>query len=80
MVTYEPESETLTSDIREPVGKGDSIQKHLGPQRDGRRSPNMIFFLHFSTKSTTSQKLKIGNLFLHSFQLIAHLSSKFGNL
>ena len=27
-----PESETLTSDIREPVGKGDSIQKHLGPQ------------------------------------------------
>ena len=55
LVTHEPDSKTLTSDIRELVGKRDPIQKHLGPVDEvwgvkpptktgglGRRSPPNI--------------------------------------
>ena len=30
LVTHKPDSETLTTDTREPVSYGDSIQKHTG--------------------------------------------------
>ena len=45
-MTHERDSETLTSDIREPVGYGNSIQKYPGPEGGvpgegcGRRCPN----------------------------------------
>ena len=32
LIVWEPDSETLTSDIRKPVGYGDSIQKHPGSE------------------------------------------------
>ena len=70
-MTHELDSETLTSDTREPVGKGDSIQKHLRPEGGARGG----------IRSNMSQKIKIakiGKLIFHSFQLIVHPSDKFG--
>ena len=44
-----PDSETLTSDTRWPIGKGDSIQKRLGPGAGALLTKNnfLIFFFNF---------------------------------